>query len=125
MRELEGKNMMLQLEVSQLRSFLNTCYESSESVAGEVQRELLSASFLREEKKHLENLKFSVQGVQGFEKVVGFYSTMQALLGYLEQHTGHQVKDPSHSRKPSLGGQTLHDKMQVTQLSLGIQLGQG
>ena len=65
LRELQNQNMFLQLEVTQLRSHVNSCYETSESMVQEVRNKHVSRVFVREETEHLKNLKGQVKDIQG------------------------------------------------------------
>ena len=57
--------MFLQLEVSQLRSHVNSCYETSENLAQELQNQHVSRAFVREESAHLRNMIEQLKDIQG------------------------------------------------------------
>lgn len=126
-KDLTLKNTLLQLEVTQLRSFMNSCTETMDALCNEVQRDFLSLYFLREEKKHLENMKAQMAGVDGFNKVVEFYDNMRNLLQFLEAFAGIKIRDTQNNNNAFLNSasvqelenlqnatdtKSMHDKMQ-------------
>ena len=130
-KELESTKTLLELELSQLRSFLSSCQETMEALSDELKRDFLSVSFLRDEMKHLENLKSQLSGIASFHKICTYYVNMQSVLKYMENHAGLKIDDNSRSggggegskngngnkltwrRRPKSGkGKSMHDKMQ-------------
>ena len=77
LKELQNQNMFLQLEVTQLRSHLNTCYETSENIAQELQNRHVSRVFVREETAHLRNLKQQVNDIQGQHRKITCHTCTQ------------------------------------------------
>lgn len=110
-------------QLTQLRNLFNSCYETSENITSEIKRDFVSRTFLREESKHLENLKKSIRDIQSLENVYKFFENTQDLLVFLEKCTD-QLKTRDRVNKEervtvntsttaTTKGRTLQDKMQV------------
>ena len=84
-KELETQKYHLELELTAMKGYLNICSETTQNLSNETERDFMSRSFLREELQHLENLRNSVKGNIGQEKIEVFLRNMQALLKYMER----------------------------------------
>ncbi len=116
---MESRYNRLQLENSQLNSFVTTCVNFGEEIVNEIQRDFLSKTFLRENRKYLESLKVELRSVAEFEKICTFYSNMQVLLTYLENHaTGAARKSMSNMAQ---NGNTQRGNLQRTSFRQSLQ----
>ena len=61
--------------------------QTADSLATEVQRTFVSKTFLREERKHVENMKQNFS-MDGFEKAASFYDNMLSIMEFINQFAG-------------------------------------
>ena len=67
--------------------FISTSSQITESLATELQRTFVSKTFLREERKHVENMKQNFS-VDGFENAASFYDDMLSIMEYIDRFAG-------------------------------------
>ena len=115
LKDLENKYTMLELELSQHRANINSCEEISEAIATEVQREFVSKTFIKEERRHLIKLRKTSDGIQSLKLMNNFYNNILALLDYLEKYAGLQGSLPINNITnidENFKGKTLSEQLQ-------------
>ena len=70
--------------------FFSSSSQTTESLATEVQRAFVSKSFLREEKKHIEDMKENFT-MGGFEKAAEFYTNMMQIMDFIDKYAGPNI----------------------------------
>ena len=70
--------------------FFSSSWQTTESLATEVQRTFVSKSFLREEKKHVEDMKENLT-MEGFEKAAEFYTNMMQIMEFIDKFAGPNI----------------------------------
>ena len=64
--------------------------QTTESLATEVQRTFVSKSFLREERKHVEDMKQNFT-MEGFEKAAEFYTNIMHIMKFIDKFAGPNI----------------------------------
>ena len=72
---------------------MSSCSETTGNISTEVQRTFVSKTFLKDERRHLENMKNQLKNIKidGFDKACKFYADMQEILDYIEQYAGPKI----------------------------------
>ena len=70
--------------------FFSSSSQTTESLATEVQRTFVSKSFLREDRKHVEDMKQNFT-MEGFEKASEFCTNMMHIMEFIDKFAGPNI----------------------------------